>query len=234
MELLYGLIKIDKEILTSNNTFVSILLKLILLIVLLVLIKPLIEGLGFIIRTFSIIKTSYLQIPRIKRKQDWTAVTKDRKGWMQGGDALALDFDGRYIKEVEFTVKPLNKPKNWRGGFILGNQLYSPNNIVDNLNAITCHVGSHDYEDTQPVWIYDESHGRDNPHSLLVRSSGKSESKFLVKVNDDNYLTIEINGQITYSRRIDASFRKKAYLLAWGDGTKCRIIFSNIVYYYIR
>lgn len=226
MELFYGLIKIDKEILTSYPLFVlSVFVILVIFLFVFTLGKPLLKSLGSI-------KKAYLSVPRIRRKEDWIAHCRDRRGWLQKGDAMPLELEGKYLRELTFVVEPEANPDNWRGGFIFGNPTFSPISIVDSQNAITCHVGSPPiFDEAMPVWVYDSEHERNHPYSALVRSSGRGSIVFLVKINDDNYLTVEAQGQLLYARKIDASMRKKVYLLAWGDGSDCKVKFSGITYY---
>ncbi len=225
MEILYGLIKIDKEILLSNNFFITALLAILLVFLfILLLLKPTVSML-------LSIKKAYFSVPRIRKKEDWVARSRERKGWLQGAVAQVLNLDGKYLKELVFTVQPIGKPKNWRGGFILGNPTFVPNVVVDNLNAITCHIGSHDLEETTPVWIFDKEHDRNNAYNTLVKSLDSDYVDFSIKISDNNFLTIEVNGQVVYAEGIDSSFRKKLYLIAWGDGVECEVKFSKIIYY---
>jgi hypothetical protein len=226
MELFYGLIKIDNEFLASHPFFTIALLTIIaIFLFLLTLSKPLLRFLTFF-------KQAYFSVPRVRRKVDWTAECKDRQGWIQKGDAIVLGLEGKNLRELTFLLEPKGRPKNWRGGFIIGNPAFSPNSIVDSQNAITCHIGSPPVLDGSiPVWIYDKNHERNHPYSTLVKSENRNPTGFSVKVNENNFLTIEVDEQLVYAKRIDSSFRKKVYLLAWGDNSNCSVKFSSITYY---
>lgn len=226
MELFFGLVKINKDFLTSYPLFaISLLVIIVTFLFTLTLGRPLLKFL-------SSIKKAYLSVPRIRRKEDWIADCRERRGWIQKGDAMALELEGKYLKELAFIVEPEGHPDNWRGGFMIGNPTFSPTSIVDSQNAITCHVGVPPIlDEAVPVWIFDENHERNNPYSTLVKSTGERTVRFLIKVNDDNFLTIEVQGQIVYAKRVDSSFRKKVYLLAWGDEANCRVRFSGTTYY---
>lgn len=226
IELFWGFIKIDKDFLSSYPLFaIAILVITVVFLFILTLGRP-------ILRFIDSLKKVYLSVPRIRRKEDWTANCRERRGWLQRGDAIPLELDGKYLKELTFIVEPMGNPHNWRGGFIIGNPTFSPTSIVDSQNAITCHVGAPpSLDEAIPVWIYDENYDRNNPYSTLVKSGREKTIRFLLKVNDDNFITIEVQGQVVYAKRIDSSLRKKIYLLAWGDDTNCRVKFSGINYY---
>lgn len=226
MELFYGLIKIDKEFLASYPFFsISLLVIILVFLFILTLVKPLLK---FLIS----LKRVYLSVPKVRRKEDWVADCRERRGWLQKGDAKALELEGKYLRELTFIVEPVGNPRNWRGGFIVGNPTFSPTSIVDSQNAITCHVGAPPVLDEAiPVWIFDKDHERVNPYSTLVKSGSGKDVRFLVKVSDSNFLTIEVQGQVVYAKQIDPSWREKVYLLAWGDETDCRVKFSGNSYY---
>lgn len=226
MELFWGLVKIDKDLLSSYPFFAfSFLVILVLALFITTLGKP-------VLKFLASFKQAYLSVPRIRRKDDWIADCRDRKGWIQKGDAMVLELDGRYLKELTFVVKPEGNPNNWRGGFIIGNPTFSPITIVDSQNAITCHVGEPPiFDEAIPVWVYDEEHERNHPYSAIVKSSGERSATFLVRISEDNYLTVEVQNQVVYAKRIDSSMRKKVYLLAWGDESDCKVKFSGITYY---
>ena len=226
MELFWGLVKIDKDLLSSYPFFaLSFLVILVIALFVATLGKPFLKFL-------SSLKKVYLSAPRIKRKDDWIADCRNRRGWIQKGDAIALELDGKYLRELTFVVEPEGQPSNWRGGFIIGNPTFSPISIVDSKNAITCHVGEPPvFDEAIPVWVYDEVYERNNPYSAIVKSSGERNATFLVRISEDNYLTVEVQNQVVYAKRIDSSMRKKAYLLAWGDDSDCKVKFSGITYY---
>ncbi len=226
MELFWRLVKIDRDFLLSYPLFViSILVITIIALFILTLGRPL-------LKFFSSIKKAYLSVPRVRRKDDWIADCRERRGWLQRGDAIALELDGKYLRELSFIIEPQGKPSNWKGGFMIGNPTFSPTTIVDSQNAITCHVGTPPtLDEAVPVWIYDADHDRNNHYSTLVKSDKHRVVRFLVNVNDDNFVRIEVQGQVVYAKRIDPSLRKKAYLLAWGDEVDCRVKFSGITYY---
>ncbi len=226
MELFFGLVKIDRDFLSSYPLFaISLLVIVVIFLFILTLGRPL-------LRFFDFLKKAYLSVPRIRRKEDWVADCRERRGWLQKGDAMALKLEGKHLRELTFVAEPEDNPSNWRGGFMIGNPTFSPASIVDIQNAITCHVGVPPIlDEAVPVWIFDESHERNNPYSTLVKSTGERAVRFLIKVNEDNFLTIEVQGQIVYAKKVDSSMRKKVYLLAWGDEADCRVRFSGTTYY---
>lgn len=216
-------IKIGSEIILSNPFITNVLL----IIVILAVIK-----IAFgkeIILLFKIGLSSWSQRSKTESIAGWEANCIQRNGWFQRGDAKALDIEGRYLKKLSFTVSVIGRPNNWRGGFILGNQRFAPQTIVDQANAITIHTGSPPpIAQAQHVWIYDDLHGRNNPDSTTVTAINIGQIHFQIDINSDNFLSVFVNGQQVYFKRIDLSFRKKVYLLAWGDNTNCRVRFANI------
>lgn len=166
---------------------------------------------------------------KTEKHDDWVAECVQREGWGQKGDAESIDLEGRYLKAFDFTLIPIGKPVNWRAGFILGNERFQPQAIVDKENAITIHVGNPpSIARAQYVWAYDWNYGRDNPYSITVKTLKDKRTYFKVTINSDNFLTVHINNQQIYSNRISPSYRKKVYLLAWGDEADCKIQFENI------
>lgn len=161
--------------------------------------------------------------------ENWTAVCKLRQGWGQKGDALALDLEDKYIKSLSFSISPIGKPINWRGGFIIGNEKLQPQNIVDTSHSITIHVGSPPpIDEAQYVWIYDWNHARNHPDSRTVKLNNKALILFEVNINDNNFISVSVNNQLVYSNRLDASYRRKAYLLGWCDYASCKVKFTDI------
>lgn len=113
----------------------------------------------------------------------------------------------------------------------MGNENFHPQFIVDEENAITIHAGSPPpIAKAIHIWKYDESHGRDNPDSTTVTAADKKRVHFLIEINDHNSLAVFVNNQQVFSKRIDSSFRKKVYLLAWGDNADCKVKFTEISY----
>ena len=47
---------------------------------------------------------------------------------------------------------------------------------------------------------------------------------------NNNFLKVYANNQQIYSNRLDSSYRRRVYLLAWGDESDCKIKFENIVF----
>lgn len=164
-----------------------------------------------------------------KKHDDWVAVCKERDGWIQKGNAKPLNLEGRYLKKLTFEVSPVGKPSNWRGGFMLGNEKFQPQAIIDSDNAIMVHTGSPPpIAKAQHVWIYDKEHIINHPTSVAVTMSSKNKFTFSIEINDKNFLIVYANNQQVYSKQIESSYRKKIYLLAWGDYADCKVRFTNI------
>lgn len=182
-----------------------------------------------IITLFKWIQKQLLNREKTKTHLDWLAICKERQGWIQKGDAEALDLEGKHLKRLTFTISPIGEPDNWRGGFILGNERFHPQNIIDSNNAITVHAGSPPpIESAQHIWMYDWNHDRDHSHSTTVKLIDSGKVNFQLTIDDENNLTVHVNSQQVYSNKIDSSYRRKVYLLGWGDHADCQVYFENI------
>lgn len=184
-----------------------------------------------IIWLFDYIKKGLTRRVKIKKHNEWIAICIEREGWRQKGDAEALDLEGKYLKKLSFSVSPIGKPENWRGGFILGNEKFHPQLIVDSKNAITIHTGRPpSIVMAQHIWMYDWNYTINHPNSTTVKLLNKNKLKFDININDNNFLSVHVNNQQVYSNKIDSSYRKKIYLICWGDHANCKVRFSDITY----
>lgn len=160
---------------------------------------------------------------------DWIAICKRRTGWIQKSTAEYIDLKGNYLKQLSFTVTPITKSKNWRGGFILGNEKFKPEQLIDSKNSITIHTGAPPpIKEAQHIWYYDKHFTRNNPGSTSVKVVN-NQVHFNINI-DNNKLSVRANNQPIYSEKINPNFRKKVYLLAWGDHDDCKVKFTNISY----
>lgn len=218
-------IKIDKEILFSS----PLLLNLFLVILLISIIKL---AFGKEIKILLLyIWNRIINRDKNKSIKNWTAVCIDRQGWKQKADGIPLELENRHLKKLSFEVNPIGKPINWRGGFILGNEKYHPQSIVDNNNSVLFHVGSPPPIDkAQYIWYYDKDHKEGDPASTTVTRENKTGLRFQVKIDKYHILKVLVNGQQVYNTKIPSLFRNKVYLLAWGDHADCKVRFSNIRY----
>ena len=131
----------------------------------------------------------FLKRDQSRTHNDWIANCINREGWYQKGDAEFINLEERYIKKLSFNIYPIGKPTNWRAGFILGNEKFHPQQIVDKDNAITIHAGSPPpIARAQHFWIYDWNHGRDKPDSTTIKMIDKRKIYFKISVNNNNFL----------------------------------------------
>lgn len=173
---------------------------------------------------------AFSKFPRGYRHTDWIADCKERNGRLQRCDFEHLPLHGRRLHMLEFKIEPLNPEKNWRAGLIIGNPQCRPELVVDSTNAILCHTG----EPPAPtsgkyIWAFDLEHTREQPYSTSVKILSSTIS-FSCEVSNNNFLRIGVENQSIYEKRIDSSFRKKLYLIAWGDSDNCKVKFTDIYY----
>jgi hypothetical protein len=167
-----------------------------------------------IVRVWNALKKSFRTVARwikrhflYRRIPQWHAKCVERVGWSQKSAAKPINLKGRYLSSATFRIKPLTT--YWRAGIIIGNDKYSSGQVTDNLNAITCHLGSSEIEDGVPVWVYDAKHTRNNPYSVIIPTDNTSEFAVRAEINDKNFLTLFVESEPVYSRRIDSTLRKK-------------------------
>jgi hypothetical protein len=174
------------------------------------------------------LKSKFEKADKKRRVDDWVADCRQRDGWKQKADANFIDLEGRYLKKISFEVKPVGRPENWRAGFIMGNEKFKPQDVVDTLNAITIHVGCPPiFKNGTHVWRYDKEHPANHAEEAPVLLS--KECNFNLEITPNNSLKVHIGNQIVYSKRIESSFRQKLYLLAWADdANNCKVNFKNI------
>jgi len=164
-----------------------------------------------------------------KKHDDWVAICKERVGWIQKVNAKPLNLENRYLKKLTFEVSPIGNPSNWRAGFMLGNERSQPQMIVDSDNAVMIHTGSPPpIAKAQHVWIYDKEHVVNHPTFVAVTMLSKNKLTFNIEINDKNFLIVYANNQQVYAKYIQSSYRKKVYLLAWGDYADCKVKFTNV------
>lgn len=218
-------IKVDKEILLTSPLFLNLFL-----ISLLLSIVKLAFGneIKFLV---SFIWSKIVSRDKNKKINSWTARCISREGWKQKADGYPLILENKHLRKLSFEVFPIGKPINWRGGFILGNEKYQPQSIVDIDNSVLFHVGSPPPIDkAQIVWFYDKDHKENNPASTIITKENKTKLRFQVEVDKYHYLKVLVNGQQVYNSKIHSFFRNKVYLLAWGDHADCKVEFANIQY----
>lgn len=176
----------------------------------------------------GILRNRFEKADKKRKTEDWIADCRKREGWKQKADAKSIDLEGRYLKKLSFRVNLKESPQNWRAGFILGNEKFKPQDIIDTVNAITIHIGYPPIlKDGIHVWRYDKDHPVNHGEEAPVLIS--KEYNFDIEITPNNSLKVHIGKQIVYSKRIDSSFRQKLYLLAWADDSSdCRINFENI------
>lgn len=217
--------KIDSNILLANPLF----LNLFLIVSLLAIIK-----LSFGKEIASITSSTWSKIRNRDKKKnigDWTAVCKDRVGWVQKADGYALELENKHLKKLSFEVSPVGEPENWRAGFILGNSFYHPQKIIDTENSLLFHAGAPPpIDEAQHIWFYDKDHIANHPGSTTVTKESKKKIKFEVSIDKYHILKVLVNGQQVYNSKIPSLFRNKVYLLAWGDHINCKVNFTNIQY----
>ena len=217
--------KIDREILLGSPLF----LNLFLITSLLAIIKL---SFGNEIKSLAILVLNKILNRDINKKiKDWTAQCIDKQGWKQKADGFPLELENKHLKKLSFEVSPVANPANWRGGFILGNEKYQPQSIVDTDNSLLFHVGAPPpIKKAQYVWFYDKDHVENHPGSTTVTKDRETKIKFEINIDRYHWLKVLINGQQVYNSKIPSLFRNKAYLLAWGDHADCKVNFTNIRY----
>lgn len=221
---LFGFI-IDKEILFANPIFLNVFFIISLLAIIRYVFGKEIKSLSLFI--WSKITSR----DRNKKIDDWKAVCVDRQGWKQKAVGRSLELENKHLKKLSFEVSPVGRPANWRGGFILGNEKYQPQNIIDSDNSLLFHVGSPPpiYQ-AQHVWFYDKDHKENHPASTTVTKENNTKLRFQVEIDKYHWLKVLVNGQQVYNSKIPSLFRNKVYLLAWGDHADCNVRFTNIRY----
>ncbi len=170
---------------------------------------------------------------RKKAHSDWIASCRKRKHWPQKQDALALDLRGHYLKFLTFSITLTGNPNYWRAGFILGNEKLKANQIVETQNGITIHTGSgyDKREKILPIWKYYDNFSNNNPDFSLVKFEKMDKRVFVIDINSKNFMTVKVQGEVIFAKKIDSSFRRRVYLKAWVDANPdCRIKFKNIKY----
>ena len=217
--------KVDKEILLSSSLF----LNSFLVILFLAIVKL---AFGKEIKSVALFFWDKFTTRNKNKKIDkWIAKCIERQGWKQKADGYPLELEGRHLKKLSFEVSPLGRPTNWRGGFIMGNEKYQPQSIVDTDNSVLFHAGSPPpIAQAQYIWYYDKDHIENYPASTTVTKENKTKIRFKIEINNNNYLKVLVNGQQVYNTKIPASFRDKAYILGWGDHADCRVEFNDIKY----
>lgn len=218
-------IKIDKEILLSSSLFLNVLFVILLLIVTKV-------GFGREIKLISInIWKKFINKERKRKNEDWIADCKTRGGWKQKANGIPLKLENKHLRTLSFEISPIGNPKNWRGGFIIGNERYHPESIVDTNNSLLFHVGAPpQIANAQYVWFYDTAHSEGNPATTSVTKDSSQKINFNVKIDRFHILKVLVNEQQVYNKKIPSLFRNKVYLLAWGDDANCKVSFTNIKY----
>lgn len=221
--------KIDKELLLASPLF----LNLFLIISLLAIVKL---SFGTEIKNAVLyLLNKFITRDINKHINDWTAKCISRAGWKQKADGFPLELENRHLKKLSFEVSPIGKPDNWRGGFIIGNEKFHPQNIVDTNNSLLFHAGSPPpIAQAQYIWYYDYDHKEGNPASTTVTKENKRKIRFDVEINRYHWLKVLVNGQQVYNNKIQSLFRNKVYLLAWGDHADCKVKFTNIKYSLLR
>lgn len=157
---------------------------------------------------------------RSKQKiSDWTAVCKSRRNISQKQDTKNIDLKGQYIQSIQFTVVLDKSVKFWRAGFMMGNEKNFANNVVDTENAITIHAGSLDDEENSllPIWKYYGEFKRENPDSSGVILEDKSNIKFSIMINENNFMTVRVEDDVVFAQKIKPDFRRRVFLKAWAD-----------------
>lgn len=217
--------KVDKEILLYSPLFLNSFLVILFLAVVKL-------SFGKEIKTLVLFSWGKLKTRNKNKKIDkWIAKCIERQGWKQKADGYPLELEGRHLKKLSFFVSPLGRPINWRGGFMMGNEKYQPQSIVDTENSVLFHAGSPPpIVEAQYIWYYDKNHIENHPGSTTVTKESKSKIRFQVEINENNYLKVIVNGQQIYNTKISASFRDKVYLLGWGDHADCKVEFTEIRY----
>lgn len=163
--------------------------------------------------------------------RNWTSDCIQRDGRLQRCDFVNLDLKNKYLNNLTFKTTLIwkNGP-TWRAGFIIGNPSFRPEGVVDSDNAITCHTGQPpESNNIHYIWLYDETHDRSHPYSTSTLRKQKT-TIFDVSITENNHLRININNQLVYNEGIPSNFRKKVYLIAWGDDNDCKVRFSEIKY----
>lgn len=218
-------IKIDKEILLSSSLFLNVLFIMLLLIVTKL-------GFGKEIQSTSVnIWKRFINKEKKRKNENWIADCKAREGWKQKAIGIPLKLENKHLRTLSFEVSPIGKPKNWRGGFIIGNERYHPESIIDTDNSLLFHVGTPpQIANAQYVWFYDRDHIEGDPATTSVMKDSSNKIRFNIKIDHFHILKVLVNEQQVYNKKIQSLFRNKVYLLAWGDHANCRVIFTNIRY----
>lgn len=238
MELFWGIIKIDKDLLRQypKPVFYFLIALFFLTVISLIRLAFGIELAAifiFIVIIITVVlwcKKNIRERPKKRKHQDWIAECRPREGWRQKAHAEYLDLEGKSLKELNFTVRPIGGVAYWRAGFMLGNENTRPQYIIDTDNAITIHTGiPGTLEKGIHVWRYDKKHPVNHPEESPVLIDG--DINFKVSVNKNNHLSIHLGNQPIYEHRVEPEFRRKLFLLAWADEfANCNIEFTNIIY----
>lgn len=238
MELFWGFLKIDKDLLSKypKPLFYFLIALFFLTVTSLISLAFGKEiALVFVLAVVILmpiwwIKKVIKESDKKRKHEDWIAECKPKNGWKQKADAEYLDLEGKFLKELIFTAEPIGRVTYWRAGFMLGNEKARPQDIIDTDNAITVHTGiPGTLEKGIHVWRYDKNHIVNKPEESPVLIN--DNLNFKININTDNHLSVHLGNQSIYEEIVDPQFRRKLFLLAWADEyPNYRIRFKNINY----
>jgi len=161
-----------------------------------------------------------------ERIDNWTAVTTAND---QGTDIKEIELGDKLLTQIDFTVKSTSN--YWRAGLKIADPNGQAVPLVDKkYGNILFHIGL-DEGTKVGLTVYDSSSNFIPTKAGYLPGLNKdSEITISAKINDNNFLQCFVNNKLEYETRIDSGLRKKAYLLAWGDGRDYEVSFKNISY----
>jgi hypothetical protein len=160
----------------------------------------------------------------LEKTDDWKALPTDNE---QGTDINELELEGKLLEQLTFRIIP--KSTFWRAGFKI---VFPDGGALPLLmpQSILIHLASEDNGKIGIYIYYFEGGPETKKYKKQILNSIKvgMPIDISVKINDKNFMQCLVNGVNEFEERIDHGYRKKAYLLAWGDGNDYEVDFKNI------
>lgn len=163
----------------------------------------------------------------IEKIDDWKAIPATNDN--QGTDIKEIDLNGKLLRQLAFSIS--SESTYWRAGFkIVEARGQAVPLRSSEYHYILFHLGSDNGKDIG-LYIYDASQSLDSgPNKTLILPNITTQDRLIISVtiNEKNFIQCFVNNKIEYETRIDSNIRKKAYMLAWGDGSDYEVDFKNI------